>query len=71
MSFRLAVPVIFDALTVCPMEAKTLQQATAARLFPEFIDVPQTRIIRDLGVFFEHDFGFMSGKDRVFKTLPS
>jgi hypothetical protein len=49
ISFRLAVPVTFAALTVWPVEDKAQQHAAAAILLPEFIEVPQLKIIRALG----------------------
>jgi hypothetical protein len=52
------------------MDVNAQQQAAAAMLLPLFIDVPHTKIIRDLGSFFIVFLGLISGKSRVFKTSP-
>src|SRR4030042_3936990 len=70
ISLRLAVPVTFAARTLYSINGNGQQEAAAAILFPQFIEVPQTNIIFALGCFFTLVRGFISGNFLVFKTLP-
>ena len=71
MSCKLAVPVILHPFTVYPIWCKDRQQAAAARLFPEFMAVPTTKISFAFP-FLGPDAGFfILGKFRVLMAFPS